>query len=460
MELSRIEGQDRAIGQWLTQRRGGRLHHAYIFHGPRGVGKMTTALALGRLYLCQAPDADQRDQACGQCPSCRLLATDPTEDAADPASPANPTSPPPDIARPETDADDDEASLRSAHPDLHVVTKELARYHDDARIRAQKLMRIPIDVLRDFLIAPVYRSAQLSERKFFVLDEAELLNAEGQNALLKTLEEPPAETVIVLVTSSEDLLLPTIRSRCQRIGFAPLDEPAVRRWLERHLTRRQAAARAAMEQAQAELNEAQGVRAKSAANDRVDTLKAEAQRLGRMGSDAALLDWLAWFAMGSIGRARLALDYRLEGWREGILAPLDHAARGRPSPTLGEAIGGAIDGLAAAWVASHTNASKEAANHMAADMVLGMIAEHARTRLRSALPDAEPPHGGGVEGGASPQSLEADRLVAGWLGVIDAVEEARGMLSANVNLALTCDYLAVAAADLLAGVATPTGRRG
>src|SRR5690606_4650358 len=123
-------------------------------------------------------------------------------------------------------------ALAWPHPDLHVVTKELARYSEDRSTRERKLTQIPVDVLRTELIEPVYRAAQMGHGKVFIVDEAELLNDAGQNAMLKTLEEPPAGTTIILVTSIQDRLLPTIRSRCQRVAFVPLPDSVVSRWLQ------------------------------------------------------------------------------------------------------------------------------------------------------------------------------------------------------------------------------------
>ena len=165
--------------------------------------------------LCHdRPEGDTR--ACGACESCRLISRDGN-----------------------VDEDDDEASLSSPHPDLHIITKELARYSDDRATRERKLTRMPVEVVRQHLIEPAQRPACSGMARCSSLDEAELLAGEGQNALLKTLEEPPGgasggPTVIILITSSEDRLLPTIRSRCQRVGFTPLPEEVIAGWLDEH----------------------------------------------------------------------------------------------------------------------------------------------------------------------------------------------------------------------------------
>ncbi|MEX0885485.1 MAG: DNA polymerase III subunit [Phycisphaeraceae bacterium] len=387
--MDRILGQPQAVDVLQTQLASGRLHHAFIFHGPAGVGKFTTAIALARVLLCHDPvrDLAGRLAACGSCPSCRLM-SQASEGAADDAG---------------TATGDEAPGLESAdfaagaHPDLHVVTKELARYHDDKRIRDRKLTQIPVEVLRDTLLEPAYRAAALNHGKVFIVDEAELLNPTGQNLLLKTLEEPPAGTTLVLVTSSEDRLLPTIRSRCQRVAFVPLADEVVVQWL----------ARAAP------------------------------------GMDEPERARVAAVASGSIGRAAMAAAYGLGEWVDVIDRQLADMAAAKPSGTLGGAMAERIDGFAQTWVKRHANASKEAANRLGAEQLFAVLAGYARQRLHGAAGRAD---------GADADELER------WVAVIDAVQEARGMLDANVNLALVCDDLALRVAEALGAFATPPQR--
>ena len=100
-------------------------------------------------------------------------------------------------------------------------------------------MNSPVDVLRQHMIggwtkdpprfheAPAYLTPLSAPAKTFIIDEAELIDTVGQNALLKTLEEPPRRTYIFLVTSRPERLLPTIRSRCQHVRFVPLDHASM-----------------------------------------------------------------------------------------------------------------------------------------------------------------------------------------------------------------------------------------
>jgi DNA polymerase-3 subunit delta' len=379
--MDELMGQQQAVAILENQLASGRLHHAYIFHGPVGVGKCTTALAFARILLCPnaQPDLSGRVTACGSCESCQLI--------SDPTAPAPGTGT-------ESEADSEVGSAASPHPDLHIIRKELCAVSSVNTVRNRKQMNIPVDLIRELVIggttsdgryhdALAYKSSTMRHGKVFIIDEAELLDSAGQNALLKTLEEPPPGTTLILVTSSEDRLLPTIRSRCQRVAFVPLSDEAVERWLSE----------------QAALPEA----------DR---------------------HWLTVFANGSLGRARIALDYDLAEWAKTVLPAVDALARGQPQGELGGHIAKMIDDLAKAWVRDRPKASKEAANKLAAGLMWSMIAAHARQQLRELAEHCE---------ASDPITNEA-RLEP-WLGVIDALREAERLLASNVNLSLVCDYV-------------------
>lgn len=133
------------------------------------------------------------------------------------------------------DARSEDLALRGMHPDIAEFEPEGASY------------RVKEDV-RQRIIPEASRSPVEGERKVIVLHEAERLNAnraESANALLKTIEEPPPRTVVVLVTSSPDELPETVRSRCQRVDLAPLADAAVQEALEREGIAAQPAALAA-----------------------------------------------------------------------------------------------------------------------------------------------------------------------------------------------------------------------
>jgi DNA polymerase-3 subunit delta' len=200
IRFSDIFGQDHAIDTIRRAYAADRLPHGLIFAGPAGVGKATTTRTLAGLFLCENPGGDV---ACGRCDSCRV------HDAGN-------------------------------HPDYHVITKELIRYHD--KTGKSKGIDLSINVIRPELIEPAGRKAVMGRGKVFVIEQADLMNPQAQNALLKTLEEPAGRTLIVLLTDQPGALLATIQSRCQTIRFAALPEEVVRRELEgRGIDRNQAA---------------------------------------------------------------------------------------------------------------------------------------------------------------------------------------------------------------------------
>jgi DNA polymerase III subunit delta' len=304
MPLDGVLGQDDAIASLDTALASGRLHHAWIFHGPVGVGKFTTAMSFAAIAL-------------------------------DPSST-------PDLAgkfRPDPDSPTQARLAGGADPDLHIITKELARFSRDARVRDQKQRNIPLEVVKEFVIEPagLKGSAHASlASKVFIIDEAQLLAREGQNALLKTLEEPPPGTLIILVTSASDRLLPTIRSRCSHVLFSSLADDAMQAWLQ---------------------------------SSGLDVPESS-------------LAWLLNFASGSPGQARLAIDTGLDRWREALDPMLDSLIAGRHPIVLGPVIDDLIKEWSEGYVSSNKNASKDAANKAAATLAVHFIASHLRPLLR------------------------------------------------------------------------------
>lgn len=180
MKFSGILGQDRVVDALQRSVGTQRVAHAYLFDGPAGCGRRATALALiGRLFCGSPADGD----ACGTCPSCRKLAA-------------------------------------GNHPDLHLL-EPLPDKRD-----------ISIDQVRELQQVLSLRPFEAS-RKACLIDPAERMTVGAANALLKTLEEPPGHAVLILVSSQSDLLLATVRSRCQQLRFSPLDEGTLALLLER-----------------------------------------------------------------------------------------------------------------------------------------------------------------------------------------------------------------------------------
>jgi len=186
-----ILGQDIAIQSLRDAYRAERMPHAMLFAGPVGVGKATTARALGALWLCEKP---RTDSPCGKCESCKLIEAE-------------------------------------NHPDFHAIYKELIRFHDKAG--TSKGIDLSIKVIRPELVAKAALKPMMGRGKVFVIEQAEMLNTDAQNAMLKTLEEPPGRAIIILLTDQPGILLPTIRSRCRTIQFASLSDELVKSELKK-----------------------------------------------------------------------------------------------------------------------------------------------------------------------------------------------------------------------------------
>ena len=166
VQFSQIAGHDRSLGilrRAIVERR---LHHSLLFHGPEAVGKRTTAIALAATLNCEA----QGEDACGVCASCRKIE-------------------------------------KGIHPDLHYVTLEKTV--------------IPIDAIRKLREEAAYRPFE-GRWRVFIVDPADRMSPDAQNALLKTLEEPSTTACLVLVTSRLMHLLATTRSRCAALSFGTM----------------------------------------------------------------------------------------------------------------------------------------------------------------------------------------------------------------------------------------------
>jgi DNA polymerase-3 subunit delta' len=160
--------------------RRGRLASAYLFVGPDGVGKKLFAKTLAQCLFCTRVPEEDLD-ACGECPACRQV-------------------------------------LAGTHPDLLAVAPPEGKAVFPVELIAGSKERRG----REGLCYDVSLRPMSADRRVAVVDEVHRMNAEAANAFLKTLEEPPPYATLILVTSNESALLPTIRSRCQPVRFAPL----------------------------------------------------------------------------------------------------------------------------------------------------------------------------------------------------------------------------------------------
>jgi DNA polymerase III subunit delta' len=180
--MQSIRGHDRILQQFQRALDRGRLASTFLFVGPAGIGKRSFALKLAQGLLCERV-AEEKLDPCGECPSCRQVAA-------------------------------------GTHPDVHVVAKP----PDKAFIPLKSLIGEDETRMREGLCYELGAKPYSGRRKIAIIDDADYLNKEGANCLLKTLEEPPPKSLLILIGTSEQRQLPTIRSRCQIVRFSPLTE--------------------------------------------------------------------------------------------------------------------------------------------------------------------------------------------------------------------------------------------
>jgi len=187
MPWSEIEGQERAVRLLRLALGRGQPHHAYLFAGPDGVGKELLARLFAQAANCEAPD-EQRP--CGKCDPCRGIARGAFPD------------------------------VMQVRPQSELIARGLLTKGD---LETAPSREIRVDEVRA-LGKRLSFAALRGRRKIAIVSPADALNERAQNALLKTLEEPPPATTFVLISSQADALLPTIRSRCARVQLQPLPE--------------------------------------------------------------------------------------------------------------------------------------------------------------------------------------------------------------------------------------------
>lgn len=168
MSFKNIKGQDSAINFLKGAVSDQRIAHAYIFLGPEGVGRRMTALNFAKALNCGKKDAEP----CDSCPSCRKIDS-------------------------------------GTHPDVFMVTPE----EDETAIKIQRVRG---------LIDSIGLKPYEGRKKVYIIDDAGAMTQEAANAFLKTLEEPPPDSILILLAQDLNLLLPTITSRAQILKFFPL----------------------------------------------------------------------------------------------------------------------------------------------------------------------------------------------------------------------------------------------
>jgi DNA polymerase III subunit delta' len=180
-----IRGHDDVVAQFRRALGRRRLASSFLFVGPAGIGKRTFALKMAQALLCQTVPEAAFDP-CGTCESCQQV-TAGTH---------------PDIVRVEKPKDKSDIPVALLIGDLDHRGKE--------------------GLCHDISLKPF-----MGGRRIAVIDDADYLNEAGANCLLKTLEEPPPRSVLILIGTSPAKQLPTIRSRCQLVRFRPLEPAAV-----------------------------------------------------------------------------------------------------------------------------------------------------------------------------------------------------------------------------------------
>ncbi len=178
-------GQDRIIKIIKGSIKLRSLAHAYLLVGPAHVGKMTLALDLARALNCSGSEPP-----CGSCPTCQRIG-------------------------------------RGKYADVITIDKNVGRDPKDR----EKASEISIDTIRELMQRGSNLPPYEGKYKVFIIDDADLMSEEAANCLLKTLEEPPQYILIVLLTTEEHKLLPTVLSRCQRFELKPMAPPEIEKQL-------------------------------------------------------------------------------------------------------------------------------------------------------------------------------------------------------------------------------------
>jgi DNA polymerase-3 subunit delta' len=214
MSWSSIIGQERVKNQLRQILKSRQIAHAYLFYGPEGIGKDALAIEFAKAINCESSSTD----ACGICKNCKRMDSFQHPDTnlvfALPSGKSERTGDDPVAVLTETQVND----IRE-----QILLKAKDPYH---RIEVQKANFIKINSVRD-----IKHEASMSRSeegyKIFIIFNADMMNAEASNSLLKTLEEPLPRVILLLTTSLKDQLLPTIISRCQLLACDLLQESEI-----------------------------------------------------------------------------------------------------------------------------------------------------------------------------------------------------------------------------------------
>lgn len=174
MKFSDIYGLENVKERLRRAAESGRVSHAYLFEGIRGVGKMTAAQAFASALVCEHPKGGE---SCGVCHGCVMCEA-------------------------------------GSHPDIRVVKNSLYGIEKKTDILAVETIRA--------MKKEIYLKPYIADRKIYIIPKADTMVEQAQNSLLKILEEPPAYCVLILLCESSGALLPTVMSRVVKLSFTPL----------------------------------------------------------------------------------------------------------------------------------------------------------------------------------------------------------------------------------------------
>ena len=178
MLYSQVAGQEEIKTSLIKAIKNNQISHCYIFEGPKGMGKYDLALIFAQSILC----SNFQQDPCNECSNC--------------------------------------IKMNSMNfPDLHIINK------DGKAIKREDI---------DTLIESVYKKSYESSKKIYIIKDAHSMTTQAANTFLKTLEEPPGDSVIILLTTNVNLLLPTIISRCQTIKFRNISKETIKTYLKEY----------------------------------------------------------------------------------------------------------------------------------------------------------------------------------------------------------------------------------
>ncbi|MDF2615910.1 MAG: holB [Sedimentibacter sp.] len=175
MLYSQVAGQEEIKTSLIKSIKSKQISHCYIFEGPKGMGKYELALIFAQSLFC----SDFHEEPCNSCQDCIKMNS-------------------------------------MNHPDLHIVNQ------DEITIKREDI---------DELVESVYKKPYESDKKVYIIKDAHKMTTQAANTFLKTLEEPPGDSVMILLTTNVNLLLPTIVSRCQTIKFRNISKKTIKTYL-------------------------------------------------------------------------------------------------------------------------------------------------------------------------------------------------------------------------------------